>query len=254
MSVKNREKSQWFACSGPVPTATFRLFCFPYAGGSAGTYRTWWNALAPDVEVRPLQLPGRGERFRESAFTSLNPLVKLLTDVISDYLDLPFAFFGHSMGATIGFELAHELIRRRQPLPRHLFVSGRRAPRALREEPLTYGLPEAEFINELRQLEGTPPEVLNNSELLSLLLPLLRADFELIETYQYTCRPRLQCPITAFGGMQDKHISFDDLDAWREETRGEFKLRMLPGNHFFLQDSESEILTTVATTVQTTLR
>lgn len=254
MRLRERERSQWFAYSEPVPTASFRLFCLPYAGGSAGTYRTWRNALAPEVEVCPLQLPGRGERFRESAFTAIGPLIKLLTDVVSDYLDLPFAFFGHSMGAIIGFELTHELIRRRRSLPRHLFVSGRRAPRLLREEPLTYGLSEAEFINELRRLEGTPSEVLNNSELLSLVLPLLRADFELIQTYQYIRRPRLQCSITAFGGMQDKHVSSDDLDAWRTETRGDFKLRMLPGKHFFLQDSESEILTTVAAAVQATLR
>jgi medium-chain acyl-[acyl-carrier-protein] hydrolase len=232
----------WLAFHRPNPGASLRLFCFPYAGGSAQIYRAW-TGLLPTVEVCPVQLPGRGRRMKEGSFTSLVPLVENLARDLLPQLDKPFAFFGHSMGALISFELARFLRREHGLLPAQLFLSARRAPQLPNTERPLHDLPEAEFIKELRLLDGTPEEVLEHRELLSLMLPFLRADFEVCETYAYQPEPALDCPITAFGGLQDHGVSRAQLDAWREHTTGAFSLRMFPGAHFFINDgSQSSLL------------
>jgi medium-chain acyl-[acyl-carrier-protein] hydrolase len=181
-----------------------------------------------------VQLPGREGRLREAPFTRIEPLVQALAAELP-LAELPFAFFGHSMGALIAFELAHELARRGGPQPLLLFVSGRRAPRVpVREEPI-HDLPEPQFLARLRDLNGTPEEVLQHAELMALLSPLLRADFALHETWTYReGEPPLAIGISAFGGVADPEVTREDLEAWRVETTGPFRLRMLPGDHFFL--------------------
>jgi medium-chain acyl-[acyl-carrier-protein] hydrolase len=156
-------------------------------------------------------------------------------------MDRPFAFFGHSMGALVSFELARLLRREHATLPHALFVSGRRPPQ-LPMEPPTYDLPEDEFVEELRRMGGTPEEVLRHPELLNLLLPTLRSDFELSQTYSYTEAPPFTFPITAFGGLNDQFVPREDLDQWREQTSGSFQLRMFPGDHFFLHSSQALLL------------
>jgi medium-chain acyl-[acyl-carrier-protein] hydrolase len=176
----------------------------------------------------------------------MQSLVDAIEPSISANLDKPFAFFGHSMGATISFELIHKLRAEQGREPAHFFVSGRHAPQIPESDPITFNLPRPEFIQELRRLEGTPHEILDNPELLELLLPVLRADFELIQTYEYVARPRLKCPITALGGIADKDVSREQLEAWHEQSSGPFRICLYPGNHFFLQTEERVVLQTIA--------
>lgn len=222
--------------------ANLRLFCFPYAGGSSQIFRSWSDCLPPSIEVCPVELPGRGSRFREAAFTKLSMLVEAIAPNLLPSLDKPFAFFGHSMGAVISFELTRYLRRNYDLAPVHLFVSAHRAPQIPDPDPPIHALPEAEFIQELRDLNGTPQTVLANRELMQLMLPTLRADFQAIETYVYTKEPPFECPIAAFGGLQDDSVTFDELDAWRHHTRAAFSLQMLPGDHFFIQSGSAMLL------------
>lgn len=234
--------NSWIAYSQPNSQAKLRLFCFPYAGGSAIAFRTWSDYLPASVEVCPIELPGRGTRLLETPFTDLSSLVATLADALFPYLDRPFAFFGHSMGGLISFELTHALRRESNCHPDHLFISGRRAPQVPNWEDPIHTLPEPEFFEELRRLNGSPEAVLNNAELMELLLPALRADFAVIETYHYVPEALLDCPITVFGGLQDREVSYDALEAWREQTTAPFSLHMLPGDHFFLQSAQSSLL------------
>lgn len=238
--------SRWIICPKPNPQASLRLFCFPYAGGGAYTYRNWAENLPSQIEVCPVQLPGRGNRLREAAFTRMVPLVRAIAQEMVSMLDKPFAFFGHSMGAAISFELARVLRREHLKQPSHLFVSGRIAPQIPKQDKQTYDLPEQEFIDELRRLNGTPKEVLEHPELMQMMTPLLRADFETIQTYTYEAEPPLDCPISAMGGLQDTDVPREDLDAWREQTTGPFSLRMFPGNHFFINTDQPLVLQAIA--------
>lgn len=234
------EATRWFAVRRPNPRAALRLFCFPYAGGGTPIYRRWPELLAPDFEVCAVQLPGRGSRIKEQPFYAVAPLIEAVASAIAPYLDRPFAFFGHSMGAIISFELARLLSERRAVSPAHLFVSGRRAPQLRRDERSTYNLPESCFISHVRSLNGTPDEVLEHPELMELMLPLLRADFSVVETYRYRAGPPLDIPLTAFGGVHDAEVSREDVEAWGAQTCAAFNLRIMPGGHFFLNDPPTQ--------------
>jgi medium-chain acyl-[acyl-carrier-protein] hydrolase len=208
-------------------------------------YRGWGNSLPGELEVCPVQIPGRESRLREQPFTRLEPMVQALVEGLQPYFDLPFLFFGHSMGAAISFELARELRRRGATLPRHIFVSGRRAPHLpAREEPI-HQLPEPEFIEKLRELNGTPEEVLQHQELMQLLIPLLRADFGVNEEYAFTPEEPLTVGISAFGGLGDVDVTREDVMAWQQHTTGRFRARMLPGDHFFINSQRDVVLEAV---------
>ena len=230
-----------FVCRRPVKDAPLRLFCFPYAGGGVTAFRTWPDYLPHNIELQTLEMPGREAQLRLPSFVRVEPLVRAIGDAIKDYMDRPFAFFGHSMGGLVSFELARLLRREGATQPAALFVSGRRPPH-LPIEPPTYNLPEDEFIEELRRMGGTPEEVLTHPELLTLLLPTLRSDFELCQTYSHTEEPPFTFPITAFGGLNDQFVPREEMDRWREQTTGPFQLRMFPGDHFFLHSSQALLL------------
>jgi medium-chain acyl-[acyl-carrier-protein] hydrolase len=235
-------REHWVVCHQPRPQAELRLFCFPYAGGGASIYRTWPKTLSPEVEVWAIQLPGRETRLLDPAITQLEPLITTLADVLVPFLTTPFVFFGHSLGALLSFELIRRLRQLGQPLPLHLFVSGRRAPQVSDPDQPIAHLPEPAFIDELRRLNGTPEEVLRNDELRALILPLLRADFAVSETYRYISLPPLECPISVFGGLDDYKVHRDDLVAWQAQTCSSYTLRMLPGDHFFLRNAQEDLL------------
>ena len=237
---------RWLAYREVNPRARLRLFCFPYAGGGASAYRGWASVLPADLEVCPVQLPGRESRLREPAFNRPEPLILALADALQSHLGLPFAFFGHSMGAMLSFELARELRRRGGPLPVHLFVSGRRAPQVPAREEDIHDLPEPEFVAKLRELNGTPEEVLQHAELMRLLIPVLRADFAVNETYVFRSEEPLDLGISAFGGLGDAEVTREDIVGWSEHARGPFRLRMLPGDHFFLHSARDLIAESVA--------
>lgn len=182
-------------------------------------------------------------------FTQLEPLVQVIAEVLLPYLDKPFALFGHSMGAVVSFELARLLRRQYKREPLHLFVSGRRAPQIPSSQACIHTLPEVAFLDKLRRLNGTPTAVLENVELMQLLLPTLRADFAVIETYIYAAEPPLSCPITVFGGLQDDEVGLDDLQAWRQHTNACFSLQLFPGDHFFLHSAPELLLQSLARTI-----
>ena len=239
--MMTNKSGTWFPGATPRKQVGLKLFCLPYAGGTASVYRNWVEVLASTVQVIPVELPGRGARSKEPPFLGLPRLVEVLAEAMLPLLDSPFAFFGHSMGAVIAFELARYLRRRQFPEPQALLVSGRRAPQT-DPEPVTYNLPKDEFVNELGKLGGTPKEVLEHAELMELMIPLLRADFQLVQTYEYYAEPPLRCPIAVYGGLQDPDITRDLLQPWEVHTISDFTLRMLPGDHFFVRSSESVLL------------
>lgn len=237
----------WFAVYRPVRHPLLRLFCFPFAGGGTLAFREWPDQLPPEVEVCAIQLPGREGRFKERPYTRLADLVQDLAAAFTTYSPLPYAFFGHSMGALVAFELARELRRRHQPGPELLMVSGCRGPQLRDPDPPIHDLPELDFLEEIRKLNGTPEAVLGNRELLQLLMPLLRADFEMCETYQYLEETPLACPLVAFGGTEDPDLPREDIAAWSHETAGSFALRMFPGDHFYLLDRPAALMGQVST-------
>jgi medium-chain acyl-[acyl-carrier-protein] hydrolase len=235
-------RNRWEPPRQPGPQARIRLFCFPYAGGGASIFRDWAQDLPDFVEVCPVQLPGRENRFQEALLTCLEPLIEALAGELAPQLDPPFAFFGHSMGALVAFELARRLHRDGRPLPARLLVAGCGAPSIRTQDPPMHTLPDAEFRSRLRGLNGTPAAVFDDDELMELLLPNLRADIGLCETYTFIPGPRLTCPISAWGGLGDDTVSHRELDVWREHTIGPFRLRMLPGDHFFLRTAQPLLL------------
>lgn len=236
---------RWLTRQGANGTPSLRLFFFPYAGGGASIFRAWAESLPPDVDVRLAQLPGRENKLMEPPFTRLEPLVAAVAGAIEPLLDRPFAFYGHSMGALVGFELARLLRREFGREPAHLFVSGRRAPHLPSDEAPTYNLCEADFVEKLRRLNGTPREVFEHPELLPLILPLLRADFAVCETYAYKDGPPLRCPITVMGGLEDHHVGTELLEEWRLQTDGPCDVRLFPGDHFFLHGARPRILSLI---------
>ena len=245
MSVTQPTATPWLLRAGTPTQARCRLFCFPFAGGSASAFRTWHSAFPPEIEVCAVQLPGREQRIGEPLFTTLESLVNALIPVLLPYTDLPFALFGYSMGTLISLELAHRLEREHGLSPEHLFVAARRPPHLPDLDPPLHHLPEDELIAELRRFQGTPEEVLQNRDLMRLLLPILRSDLAICETYRYLDRAPLGCPISVFGGVDDPHIKLVDLIAWRKHTARAFTLKLFPGDHFFLFSATSSLTQTI---------
>lgn len=241
-----RAPTPWFNLQEANPQAKTRLFCFPYAGGGPLIYRGWEHYLPAGVDVCPVQLPGRGSRFKETPYVNMDSLVGDVAEAIKPLLDLPFSFFGHSFGALVSFELAHGLRERFGVTPGHLFVSGCGGLHLPRGGQHIHQLPDEQFIAGLTALNGTPREVLENRELLQTMLATLRADFKLAETYACAAKSPLSCPITAFGGSEDGSVTREDVEAWEVQTTGAFNFWILPGDHFFLQTSESIILQILA--------
>jgi medium-chain acyl-[acyl-carrier-protein] hydrolase len=232
---------QWALCFKPNPTAKVRLFCLPNAGGGAFAFRAWAYKVPETIEVCPIQLPGRENRLREKPFTDVAALVEALAEALGPQLTLPFAFFGHSMGALIAFELTRYL-RRQGIQPVHLFVSARSAPQVLNAEPVLHQLPDDQLIEQLRKLNGTPEEIIQNLEVMQALLPLLRADLTVNEAYTYTQEEPLDMPISAFGGLEDQRVKPATIKEWAMQTRNTFKFRMLPGDHFFIHSAQARLL------------
>lgn len=223
-----------------------RLYCLPHSGGTAAVFRSWPEALPPDVEVQAAQLPGRETRIAEPPVRRLELLVEPLAAAIAREAQLPFALFGHSLGGLLAFEVCRRLRRLGAAGPVQLFVAGCRAPHLPSPDPPIHALPDEEFLVELRRLNGTPADVLEHRELLRLVMPSLRADCEAAETYSHRPEPALGVPIAVYGGTDDDRVDFADLAAWRRHTTGDFSLRMLPGDHFFVTESEAELLALVS--------
>ncbi len=237
------DPAKWVLHLRANASTRLRIFCFPFAGGGVAPFRRWPLDLPDNVDVCPVQLPGRENRLREQPIAILNRLVDTVADQLAPWLDLPFALFGLSMGGLIGFEVARELRRRGRREPIHLFVAACRAPQLPSQDAHLHALPDEAFLEVLRRMEGTAPAILENAELMRLVLPIMRADIALCETYRYVPEDPLPCPISAFGGANDIEIGYEALEGWGRQTRGRFRQTMLPGGHFFfMQESQRALL------------
>lgn len=243
--------SHWlikFASSEP---AAVRLFCFPHAGGHALAFRHWPHGLPDWVEVVSVQLPGRANRLRERPIASMDDLVAQLMLEFAGDLDLPFVFFGHSMGAILAWSMARALADAGLPLPRHLLVSGRRGPRVAEREPKLSELTDTAFVAAMmKRYGGIPEELTRHADLMELLLPAIRADIEAVEKFEPPPPARLAIPISALGGRDDWMITRDDLAAWADETSREFRLRLYPGGHFYIEEQRGVLLAEMTVLLQ----
>jgi medium-chain acyl-[acyl-carrier-protein] hydrolase len=245
-------RTSWILTPAPRPAARLRLFCFSHAGGGASSYARWPSLLPADVEVCAVQMPGREYRLSEPPITDWNEAMGRLAEALSPWMDRPYAFFGHSLGAALAFELACRLGGQRAGLV-HLFVSGRSAPHLPPSRPPTYDLPQVEFVRELRHWMGERVPFLEDPEFLDAFLPLLRADFRLSETYASREIVRLGVPITAYGGVDDERIPWAGIDAWHLHTSAGFQRVMFPGGHFFVNEQRPDVLSHVLGALQVTL-
>ena len=222
--------------------AGLRLFCFPYAGGSSSVYRSWQGHVSPMIKVHAIELPGRGARFSDPPIRSINGIVQLCLSELHEHFHGRFAFFGYSMGGIIAFELARELAWRHGNQPANLTLAACKPPRLLDGSKKVFRLPDEQFLAELRRLGGTPVELFENPELLDLMAPTLRADFEALETYNYRVGPLLTCPIVTIGGTDDREVPIQELNAWAEETTNTCWIEAVPGHHFLLHTREIDVI------------
>lgn len=243
-------------CFQANPEAKLRIFCCPYVGGGIQVFRDWHKELASkDLEIYALQLPGRGMRLREPAFENMSAVVPEVVQAISPLImNKPYIFFGHSMGSLVSFEAIRALRKEGKPEPNILIASGRRAPEIIDPDPPVHALPREKFIQELKRLNGTPKEILENEDFLDLILPTLQADFAVCETYQFEKAPPFHFPIHALGGLSDPKAPQKDMEPWGKHTLGNFELTMLEGDHFFLHGNSKCFFETMNGILEKVLR
>ncbi len=223
-------------------TPSVRLFCFHFAGGSALSFKSWPQYLPKNIELIAIQLPARDGRYTETALTDTRKIVDALSQEIAPYLDMPYIIFGHSLGALISYELLQAL-NKPNVRPPHLFIpSAYRAPHLPARAKPAYTLPDKDFIIRLEEFEGTSKTVLDNEELMAAFLPRIRADFQVLETYQYQQRTRLNTRILAVMGKDDSHVKDTELMEWEGHTQKSFACRFFEGGHFFIQTAEKELI------------
>lgn len=250
MALETLVQSPWWIRSNVRGTPRVRLFCFPMAGSAASLFGGWAAALPEGVELYALQMPGRENRMRETPIRNLADAVEGIVAAyeslqLSD--DLPTYFFGYSLGGLLTFETARALQRAGKRLPKRLLIAATPAPDSDRSRiPKIHHLPDPELITMLRSFQGTPDAILNNMELMSLLLPVVRADFELIEKYRFSPGPPLPIPIVAFGGVSDTDVRPDEVAEWSSQTSSEFSLQFMPGDHFFIKTAQDRLLEGIA--------
>lgn len=235
------KKSPWVSPLTKQAFPAMRLFCFPYSGGSAQLYNTWAEHLPATVQLLGIQYPGRGSRFTETPCTNLDQLLPDLKESIKPFLDIPFAFFGHSLGAAIAFELTREL-QKDGISPKHLFVSARNAPHLPKQTEPLHNLPEDAFRKKIHELGGTAPEVLEHPELMDLVAPLIRADFTVSETYALRPGGPVTCPMTAMGGSKDPLVPVNGIHEWEQHAGGSFKSNIFDGEHFYIDEVRKDVV------------
>jgi medium-chain acyl-[acyl-carrier-protein] hydrolase len=219
-----------------------RLYCLPHAGGTARIFHPWRRLLRADIEICTLEYPGHGCRLGEPLLDTIEQMAQSIADQLVRDRNLPYALFGHSMGSMVAFETCRVLAARGAPMPSLLIASGHRGPRVPRSSPPVHDASHETFIEHLRELGATPPELFGTPDLLDLMLPILRTDFRACETYLPPKRPPLPVPIAVYGGLGDDDTSRETLLAWQEETSGPCVVRMFPGGHFFIHDSADHVV------------
>jgi surfactin synthase thioesterase subunit len=242
--MNQAETDLWIRRFEPAPDAPVRLACFPHAGGSASFFLPVARALAPRVEVLAVQYPGRQERRHEPCLETIDELVDAVLEPILAWTDRPLALFGHSMGASVAFELACRM-EERGSAPLALFVSGRRAPSRDRLERV-HELPDADLITEIQSLSGTDSRVLLDEELLRMVLPAVRSDYRAVESYRWRSTGPVQAPLHVHVGTSDPKVTLEEAQAWQRHTTGSFTLTSYSGAHFYLNEHAPRLIETIA--------
>ena len=235
------EYSKWFVIPRSDCDVDARLICLPYAGGNAATYKGWQALLPGKVQLLAVQPPGRASRLAERGYDNMDDLIANLYPLLRPYLDRPYIIFGHSMGGRIGYELMCKARENNDRLPMHFICSGCPAPNTLRKKPPVFLQTDDEFITYLRSLNGTPEEVLQNAELMSLLLPSLRADFQLVDNYYVSEAKQMDCPTSLFTGSTDNHVGLEDVKNWKEFFVEKPEMLEFPGGHLFVEENKAEL-------------
>ncbi|AAK78998.1 MULTISPECIES: thioesterase II family protein [Clostridium] len=237
--------SRWIMTPEVKEDCKMRLFCLPFAGGGALAYRSWCRYMPPEIELCAVQLPGRENRIKDEKFYDINLLIDELVLQILPYLDKPFALYGHSMGGLISFELARRIRKVKGLTPKILFFSGSKAPQLYDHTKDISHLPDELFLKAIKSFNGMPDMFWQDRELIEFKLPTLRADFSVLEGYNYYNEEPLECPISALCGENDKIISKKDMEALALQTKNQFKLRMFDGDHFFINTCRSKVLKSI---------
>ncbi|MFI9154904.1 thioesterase II family protein [Streptomyces sp. NPDC053367] len=249
MALPATDESLWLRRFHPRPQAEISLVCLPHAGGAASFYHPLSELLPPHVEALAVQYPGRQDRRRDPFIESVPELAREIFTVLRPRLDRPIALFGHSMGASVGFELARLLEGERDTVPVAFFASGRPAPSRHRSNDI-HRLDDDGIIAELQRVSGTDARILGDAELLRVALPAIRADYKAAETYQYRPGPRLRCDIVALTGDRDERVEVDEVASWQAHTSGSFRLRVFPGGHFYLGEQRAAVADVIADTLR----
>ncbi|MGA5130202.1 thioesterase II family protein [Streptomyces olivoreticuli] len=242
---EQRENSAWVRRFHPAPEGSVRLVCLPHAGGSAPFYFPMSQALSPAVDVLCLQYPGRQERRLDPGIENIPDYADAIAAELKPWLDVPTAFFGHSMGAVLAYEVALRLERETGTGPVAVFASGRRAPSRYRDENV-HRRDDDGIVKEMQLLSGTDARVLGNEEILRMVLPAIRSDYTAIETYRSEPGASLRAPITVFTGDDDPRTSLEEAEAWRAHTASDFDIHVFPGGHFFLANHSQKIIEIVS--------
>lgn len=246
-------ENKWIQIFKEQKSAKMKLFCFHYAGGSAQNYFSWQAKLSPEIEVCAVQLPGRWDRITEKPHVRMQELIRELYPAILNTLgsiEKPYAFFGHSLGSLVAFELYRKLRRGGHTLPVHLFFSSKTAPHVPVPEPLMYKLSDRQFLEILvGKYSAIPKEILADPEMKEIVLRIMRADFELLETYEFLNEDKIKTPISIFGGKWDREVPLQDLEMWKEVSCGDFKIKLFDGDHFYLKPGESQLLEEIKLTI-----
>lgn len=240
-------RGQWLISFNPQPRPRMRLFCFPYAGGDANIFRDWTVAMPEGVEVIGVQYPGRGCNQDHPPISNCDDMVSQLRVVLAPLLGIDFAFFGHSNGALISFEVTRSLSAESKGRMRHHFLSAKSAPHIMNNKNKLSGLDDEDFVLAIREMGGTPPEVLNDAWLMQRLLPRLRADFALGETYVFRPTARLGCEVSILRGKYDVSVDGEFVKRWSELATGRVRQYSIEGGHFFLHTHKSQVMAIVRT-------
>ncbi|OPF73189.1 thioesterase [Streptomyces antioxidans] len=228
--------------TGHASNQALNLYCLPYAGCSARVYDVWQAGLPDSINVVPLELPGRGSRCTDPPLDTLPELLRDLTRGVNAEARAPYAVFGHSFGAIIAYELTRYVVSQGYPGPQSLIVSACRAPHLATPEEAIFDRSDEDFKRGLRKVGGTPEELLENDELMELYIPVIRADYTILDNYRRDPVQDVNCPILGLYGDADSDADKSAMSAWDAYTSGSFSLEPIKGDHFFLDDATEHVI------------